>query len=141
MTDGRCVSKGIFQTAHLDEAADVSRLGHGGTEPYVDDTQSSIWLQKRRTERQNIRTVVLAGVSGDGLVGRHHSPDAPHLVRRYRRSDTGPVDHDTGVCLSPCNGFRNRSSSIRIIDRRGTIDAEVVHFDGLAAQVMNDGLP
>src|SRR5918992_484826 len=78
----------LFETADLEQAADVARLPHRGGEPGVHDPDGGLTAgEQRGAEGHHVRAVVFARVPRDRLVGAHRCPDAMDLVRRDRGTD------------------------------------------------------
>ena len=71
-------------------------------------------------------------------VRAHRRADAPDLVRRDRRAQTGAVDRDPRVRFASRDGESNGGRDVRIIDSVGGVGAAIVDGDSLLPKMLHE---
>ena len=112
------------------DLGDVRLLGRIGLgrEPGVEHLVRDLRAREPQAHHKHVGVIPTASTRGGLRIGAQCSPDAPHLVRRDRRTGPRPAEQHTAVSLSPRDDVTNPAADGgpgQIVSRRGPDQGDV----------------
>jgi hypothetical protein len=117
-----------LDVADLLDAAPMSLLGQMMSEPHENDLPCPRFIERARTERQDVGVIMLAAVPGRGAVVTQGGTHARQLIGNDARSDARAVQEDAARDLPARDGSRDAIRDVGIIHRLLIEGPEIAHL-------------